>query len=299
MSTRFLAPAVAVLLVSAAVSYAETPKITAGVDAYIGTSDIDGQRDFNDGIWAAGGPSNSMALPSTIYISSDFGNGLTAKASYGIGDMNQYKPNDVDRMPELYVSKQSGDFTVTAGKFWVPFAYQDWEWETKPGVMVKWAKGATNVTGAVVYNDNKQADDTNSYLRIGQSLGEGVDVGVSVASGKGWSFNSPHDTGYGLDYAISKNKFNLVGEALQATTGAGDFWYTMSKISYTGFDKVTPFIVWNSWNDESGFNGRWRSTTYGADIALCKYVSLQAGYAPTSVGERAWAQLHVTLEKGL
>jgi hypothetical protein len=298
MSTRILAPAVAVLLITAAVANAEAPKINAGIDAYIGTSDIDGQRDFNDGIWAAAGPANAMALPSTVYLTADFGNGLTAKASYGIGDMNQYKPNDLDRMPELYVSKQSGDFTVTAGKFWIPFAFQDWEWETKPGVMVRWAKGTTNVTGAVVYNDNNDSDSTNSYLRVGKTVADGVDLGVSVAGGKGWSYNCPHDAGYGLDYTISKKKFKLVGEAFQAT-GSGDFWCSMSKISYEGFNKVIPFIVYNAWNDASGFNGRWRSTTYGADIALSKGVSLQAAYAPTSAGSRVWAQLHVTLEKGL
>ncbi len=298
MSTRLLAPAVAALLITAAVANAEAPKITAGIDAYIGTSDIDGQRDFNDGIWAAAGPANAMALPSTVYLSADFGNGLTAKASYGIGDMNQYKPNDLDRMPELYVSKQSGDLTITAGKFWVPFAYQDWEWETKPGVMVKWAKGTANVTGAVVYNDNKDSDSTNSYLRVGATLAEGVDAGLSVAAGKGWSFNSPHDVGYGVDYSVSKNKFKLVGEALKAT-GEGDFWYTMSKLSYEGFEKVSPFVACYAWNDDTGFNGRWRSTVYGADVAVTKGVSLQAAFSPTSAGSRVWAQLHVTLEKGL
>lgn len=143
-------------------------------------------------------------------------------------------------MPEPYLSKQSGDYTVTAGKFWIPFAHQDWEWETKPGVMVEWAKGVTNVTGAVVYNDNKVSDSANSYLRVGSTLAEGIDVGGSVSAGKGWPYNSRHDSGYGLDYTISKMKFKLVGEAFQAT-GGGDFWCSMSKISYEGFNKVTPF----------------------------------------------------------
>jgi hypothetical protein len=123
--------------------------LSIGVDAYSGISNLTGYKRYSDGFWAAGaGP----AYPSIAYLKWQESNGATAKFAYGTGDLYRGRNSIVTQPVEAWYQRPLGKFSLTAGKFWVPFALQEWQYETKWGVQLQRTFGSTNVTGSVNYD---------------------------------------------------------------------------------------------------------------------------------------------------
>lgn len=291
MKTKFIALACSALLFSA-LCQAQTPKLTAGLTGWFGASDLPHNAWFNDGIWSGIGPTNC----STVWLKADAPD-YTAYASYGIGDQLQHNEHAIDRMQELWVQVNRNDISLRVGKVRVPLAIKDWEVESKTGAELMWKTGNTSADLAVTYNETYKT--SNTYLRVAQKLSEKAEVALSLAGGKGLSYDGKNDKSVGADANIAHGNLAYQGEFLK-NSGGGDFWYAYSKISYTGMKKVTPFYANYGWGDQSGtYLDHYRAAVYGVDVQVAKNVVVQGAYTHDSYGHNNWIQVYLDLSSAL
>ena len=279
---------------TAAVGQKGTPTLPLkfGVDLYAGASSLKSQGRFRDGFWAGSGP----AFPSVAYLNWDNGKGSAAKLSIGAGKMYTASDSALDQPVEAWYQMPAGNLSLTVGKFWVPFAAQEWQYETKPGVMVQWAKGASSLSASANYN--RQTQGTNAYLRFGRSFGEDASVGVSLGAGKGLSYDSIHNRAVGLDGTYAWNGLRFNGEyVLLQRKSSERFHFGYAKLSYENLGKWTPFVARYTWKDKSDAFGEFDSTTFGLNYQLTSYLSVESAYAATSDKGVQWVQLHWAWER--
>jgi hypothetical protein len=263
-----------------------------GLDYYAGFSNIGGKRQFNDGFWAG----SATALPSTIYFNWENAHGSTARLSMGAGDMYLLASGSTLKQPvEAWWSQEMGNITTTIGKFWVPFAVQEWLYETKPGVMLEWANDAMDLTASFNYNENTRA--SNTYIRASRRFGEALNIGLSLAAGKGLSYNSVHDRAWGLDGSLGWQSWELTGEFMEALHSTGNFRFAYARLASHHFARWQPFIALYGWEDDTGTFGRFRSTVYGVNYQLTPEIGFEGAYAPTSDKRVWWFQMHFTWQR--
>ncbi len=263
------------------------PSLKIGVDLYWGVSDVSGYKSFTDYFWAA----HAIAVPSTVFLEWSDGKGSKAKIAHGIG--KYYTANDsiFDNPSELWFSVPMGAATATIGKFWVPFGIQEWQYETKPGIMFDWQSGPVQYTAAAVRNT--LTDTENVYARVGYSVDKDVTVGLSGAVGKGLSFGTSHDRGWAFDAVVHKNDFALYAEYVDLKNPAGQqYQFSFGKLAYEGFGKLVPWIAYYDITDDAGEFGVFQSAVGALDYQLTEYLSLRAAYADTSEGNHVWGQVH-------
>ncbi len=263
-----------------------------GLDLYTGRSNLPGQRQFSDGFWIGYGP----AYPSNAYLRWVTGKGAEAKVSIGTGDLYR-GPNSLVRQPnEAWYQKPLGNAKITLGKYYVPFALQEWQYESKWGGMIQSSFGATDVSASLNYD--RTTDRPNFYSRLGHNLGPNLNVGVSLGVGRGISFGTPQDKAFGLDLTAKWRGFQFISEAVDIRRRSADrFGFIFGKLSYENLGKWKPFLSRDTWNDRSGNYGSFHSTTAGLDVQLSSTLAVQAAYAHTSQPSRqniSWIQLHWT-----
>ncbi len=286
----FSALAVATLTIPVLASDAPAPGTTFGLDLYQGRSDLNDYKNYNDGMWAGIAP----LFPSNVYIKWTTEDGVTAKAALGTGDLHNDKKYVLDRFPELWLSKEINGITWTLGKTWVPFAIGEWEWESKPGAKADWSKDALSVSAAATYNEPMKAG--NYYMRLGYALSPEVSVGVSGASGKGWTFNTVHDSGYGLDATATYQGVKALAEYVKATHKSGDFEFQFAKLIWDRDAKLKPYVAAYRFDDKSAAF-RYRGSVVGLDYKLHEFAAIESGYTWHNSGNNYWVQLHLTWEK--
>lgn len=271
------------------------PIAVLGIDAYLGTSDMAGSHRLTDGMWAGCG----TFYPSIAYLQWNSPNGSTSRVSFGIGDLYTDSENDLDQPVEAYWQTPMGNTTLTFGKFWVPFAQQEWLYESKPGVMAQWERGRMSLVAAANYDVD--FNTPKLYARGGYSLTEGIDIGLSYALGEGFCSDSIHNRGFALDTTIGFAGLRFYGEYnyFDADEPGNTFNYISGKLYYEGLGKITPFVGRFSWNDRSDAFGEFRSTVYGVTYQVSPTLSLEGAIADTTDGDVTWLQMRWNWEKSI
>jgi hypothetical protein len=265
-----------------------------GLDYYAGRSNLAGQRRFSDGFWIGSGP----AYPANAYLRWETGNGAEAKFSYGTGSLYR-GPNSVVTQPneawyQTPLGNTKSNTKVTLGKFYVPFALQEWQYESKWGGMVQTSWGKTDLSASL--NADRLTDNPNLYTRLGHNLSENINVGVSLGLGRGISFGTPQNKAFGVDLTANWRKFSLISEYVDIRRRAADrFSFGFAKLSYEA-GKWRPFVSRHSWNDRSGNYGSFRSSTAGVDFQVSPQVVLQAAVSHNPGQNVKWLQIHWTPE---
>lgn len=260
----------------------------AGVDLYYGTSNLRGQRRFRDGFWIGYGP----AYPSVVYARYANEGGATAKLALGVGKLYGSAVPSVHQPVEAWYQKPVGKFNVTAGKFYVPFELQEWQYETKWGVMLQRSQGSYDFSGSLNYNFN--VDNPNAYFRVARRFGSTATVGLSLGAGRGLSFDSSHNKALGLDATLNYRGFQLISSYMGLRSGSSvdDFDFGFAKLSYTGLGRFTPFVSRHRWMDDSGELDSFRSTTLGLTYQLTRRIAIDSAYSAIPNKRVLWSQVH-------
>jgi hypothetical protein len=266
---------------------ARTRPFKLGIDAFTGRSNIDDYRRYSDNMWAGYGP----FVPSVAYVQWQNQRGAAAKLSLGLGSLFNSPDDEFYQPAEAWYQHPVGKMNVTVGKFWVPLAIQEWELESKPGVMLQWSSGNYGLSVAATHN--RFTDRGNSYLRATRSFGKNATVGLSLTGGEGTTFNSGHDRGAGLDAILAYRKWRFYSEYLEFREGSGGrFHFDFVKLSYESLGKWTPYVARYKWFDDTGFQGKFDSAVAGLNYQLTPYLALEGAYADTPGKGLWWGQLH-------
>ncbi|BDI31906.1 hypothetical protein CCAX7_39570 [Capsulimonas corticalis] len=272
----------------------KSPPLKIGIDAYLGLSDQQGNRTLYDGAWIGFG----SAYPSVVYGRWDPSDSETVKASISIGKLYRAQNRIIDQPVEAYYQKRLGRSSITVGKYYVPFGVQEWEYETRPGVMYQYDDGANTVAASVNYNDNRRT--TNGYLRVGRKFSERLTFGLSAGTGAGFSFGTDHNSGFGADATVTFNAWQLVSEYNDYRTPDNlHFRFAHGKLFYNAWGPWKPYIGVYSWSDEAKEEGDFRSTVVGVGRQVTPWAYLDGGYSSTSVAHVAWVEAHITWEAGV
>ena len=278
-------------------SEADETGVFVGADLYYGASNLPGLRRFRDGFWVAG---SGLAYPANVYLRANQKNGAQAKLAISLGEIYNGSTG-FDQPVEAWWKQplKSGDGaknSVTLGKFYVPFALQEWEYETKWGALYEGEWNATTLGAALVYNRN--VDRTNGYARLGHNFGEHLNVGVSLAAGRGLTYDAVQDKAIGLDLTFSAGDWELLGEYMGARGSAAQrFRFGWARLNYNKWQRFKPFAARYDYKDTVGALGNFRSYSAGAGYALRPDIHLEGGYA-IATGKNIWfAQIHWTPER--
>ncbi len=276
---------------------AEPTGIFAGADLYYGFGNLPGFRHFRDGFWAAG---SSLAYPSHVYVRSNTKSGAQAKLAISLGEIYNGSTS-FDQPIEAWwkqplKSNNSTKSSVTLGKFYVPFALQEWEYETKWGALYEGEWNATTLGAAMVYNRN--VDHANGYARVGHNFGERLNVGISLATGSGLMYDTVHDKAIGVDLTGSAGDWEVLAEYMGARgTAAQRFRFGWARLNYNKWQRFKPFAARYDYKDTTGAFGTYRSYVAGASYALRPDLQVEGGYA-VATGKNIWfAQIHWTPER--
>ncbi len=262
--------------------------LKVGVDSYTGLSTKSGLSRLSDGMWAGSGTS----IPSVAFAEWSGGRGVSARLALGMGRMFTGSAPMMDQPAEAWIQSTSGRCAFTVGKYWIPFGGQEWQYESKPGIMAAWTTGAYVATLSV--NANTHTHQPNTYLRISRDLGRQSAVGLTFGLGRGLTYDTTHDRAWGVDAASTYKGFRFTGEYVGASRRASDgFGFLFGKVQCETLGIWKPYVSTYMWNDRSGALGRYRSTVYGLCCQLTPTLSVETATAATSQRRVNWLQLHV------
>jgi hypothetical protein len=262
-----------------------------GMDYYNGISSVPGRSRFSDGLWAG----SSLAAPSVGYARWEDARGNAMRVSLGIGGMYTGGGRTLNQPVEAYWQKTTGQASVTVGKYWLRFGSQEWEYESRPGVMLQWSGGPHTL--AISTNYNTTTHRMNAYARGGRAFGQTASLGVSVGGGKGLTYDTLHDAMWGLDGMAAYHGWRLTGEYVGALRGSQGFQFTTAKLAYERLGVWRPYVGIYSWDDHSGALGAFSSTVYGLQYQLTGATALDLALAPTSAKRTYWLQIHTAWER--
>ncbi len=260
-----------------------------GADLYYGISNaIEGRSHFNDGIWAGYG----SVYPSLISFNwhADEAHGL--RVSLGVGDLFTASGTPLKQPVEaFYQFPVAGGGTITAGKFYVPFGVQEWEYESKYGAMFQSAHGATSFTGSLNYNFRRNVP--NIYLRIGRQFTPRTTVGVSTGGGRGVFSDSSHALAFGIDLAHEFGGVQFSSEYNFADGASGSFQYVSGKLTFTKTGRFTPYLGAYYWHDTTQELGNFSSLGGGLGYKMNRYLTVEGGYSRGNSRNVFWLQSHI------
>lgn len=264
--------------------------LSIGGDLYLGRSNLEGFKRLRDGFWAAGaGP----AYPSVLQLRLAMHNRSEAKIAFGLGNLYRDDASTLHQPHEAWYRTPVRGANLTVGKYYMPFALQEWQYETKWGVMLEGEHGATTLAASANYNQN--TDSPNAYLRVGRNFGEKLNVGLSLGAGKGLSYDSIYNKALGLDATANWKGWNLYSEYMAMRHNSKErFNFGWLKLGYDRLGKFKPFIAHWQWHDTTGIFGNFRSTGIGASYNIWPQLALEGGLAHTSTQNVKWIQLHWT-----
>ncbi len=269
---------------------APVPGIHAGLDLYCGISSRPGLRRFADQLWAG----NQIYTPSVGYLRWEDGQKTSARISVGVGDAARGS-NALYKQPvEAWVKQQVGTGNVTVGRFFTPFGQQEWQYETREGV--QWESNAF----LLAVQNNTITRRTNAYFRAPLLAKEDTQLGVSLATGKGFSFSSSFDQGVGVDATLTRGAFKLRSE-IDRFSGPqkARFEFAFGSVSYQRLPSgIEPFVSYYHWRDTSAAQdlGSYHTLIGGVTAPIGPNLSLEAATAREGSRQNTWLQLHFTWE---
>lgn len=275
-----------------------SPPWSVGIDYYWGVTGQGSERTrFRDGFWAGSG----IAFPSNAALQWQGQRGQKFRLALGLGDLHNGQAALLHQPLEAYFQMPVRSSTLTVGKFFVPFGVQEWEYESKTGVMLQKSTPRWDHALAATYNSSTKR--SNYYMRHAFKSGESTSVGVSLAKGEGWTYNSSHRSGWGGDVSHSFGKWQGLAEFLKCHGDSGDMDFAFVKLTYTGGKRLTPYVGFYRWSDEAEELGDFRSAVVGATYQLTRLLSVEGGYADTMSADtsdkgRWWLQLRLQWNSG-
>lgn len=262
-----------------------------GLDLYGGRSTLPGLRRFSDGLWVGAG----AVYPSAIVARWQNPKEQQAKLAIGVGSLYRNSDTVLNQPHEAWFQTPQGKNVLTVGKYYVPFAIQEWEYETKWGAMLQSSRGKTDLTASVNYDDIVRRP--NLYTRAGYNFSERLSAGVSAGFGRGISFGTSQNRALGLDLTAKWRKVQFLSEYVDIRRRSSDrFSFLFGKISLENTGRFTPYLSRHTWSDRSENFGGFNTTTLGLTFQATPSLVLETAYAHTSQGNRSWLQLHWTPE---
>ena len=266
-----------------------------GAELFYGTSNLPSAHRFRDGFWLGSG----AYFPSNIYALYTAKNGTSAKVAVSLGKFYNGSVPGFDQPIEAYVSRPLGKTTFTAGKFYVPFELQEWEYETEYGFQAARDLGKRgSVIAALTYN--RRRDTPNAYLRYARSFGPAT-LGLSLGGGRGFSFDTDHDRGAALDFTLEKKRLRLESAALlaQKKGSSSQFSFAFARLNYQLDAKTKVYLARHSWSDRLDQQGNGHFSTLGAVYRLNKNLALEGAVSRSGELKRniIWIELHYTAQR--
>lgn len=264
-----------------------------GTAFFGGFSNVPGSRAYSDRFWISGA---FTAHPSTVYLRGFDGQGQEARLSLGVGRNYNGSASTLNQPVEAWYARPVGKSKLKVGKFWVPFALEEWEAETKWGIQLSQQQGTIGLTGSLNFDSNQNA--LNGYFRANRDFGKALNVGLSLAAGKGINSGAVQDKGIGLDAVYTQSGWQIATENLIFTRNAGErFNFNFVQLSYLKMGRLKPFAGKFYWRDQTGRFGSFHSTSVGALYQLTPELALRGGVAATPGRTARWLELHVRIER--
>src|SRR5579884_3194160 len=254
---------------------------------YFGLTNINGPTARNtDGAWAGAG----FALPSTLSLDWSHREDQAVHVAVGIGDLYTGRGTPLHEPVEAYYSFHGAGGEFTAGKFYVPFASQEWEYEPKYGLMYRQAHGRMDYTTSLQYDQGRRTP--NAYLRVGRRVGPQSTLGVSVGLGRGLTYSTSHTMAYGLDFSQEWSGLQLSAEYDFVAGSSQPFQFVYGKLALTKLGNWQPFVGAYYWHDSTGELGHSSSALVGLGYRLTPQLGLETGYARANGRNVFWLQSH-------
>lgn len=266
---------------------------TSGLDIFGGLSNIPGIRRARDKYFAG----SSASIPSLGYLQWQNAKSQTARVAVGLGPLYNGSDSSIEQPAEAWFQQPAGQWKLTAGKFYTPFARQEWIYESKPGIMAAREWGATGFSTS--YNYNRRLKRGNAYGRLGRAFGPSkrVQIGISAAAGRGLAADTSFNRALGLDGELLWRKWRLDGEyTAMRNANAAHFRYLDIRITRNPEGRISPSLTYYRWRDSSDEFGSFRSLVPSVTFQLTPQLALDAAYALAQEKNLWWLQLHYTVE---
>jgi hypothetical protein len=262
--------------------------VKLGLVYYSGLTNYSGQdRRSTDGVWAGA----QTCYPSNVSLNWSRGESAAARLSIGIGDTYAGPHRAMEQPIEAWYQARVGGCQLTAGKYYTPFALQEWQWEPKYGMMLAGAAGQYSYSASFQYNT--RLDHPNLYLHAGRQLGAKTTVGVSGAVGRGLSYDSSHDVALAADLTHEFAAARWVSEYVFADGPNGPFHFVFGKLTWTELGRWAPYLGLYYWHDAAGELGNFKSAVGGAAYRVTPLLSLEPNFARTGDRSVYWIQAHL------
>lgn len=267
-----------------------SPAFTVGGELFFGVGNVTGAKArSSDGIWAGTGG----AYPSNLSLNWKGGESHTLRLSIGVGDLYTARFASLRQPVEaFYQAPGRGGSNFTVGKFYVPFASQEWEYEPKWGGMAQGVAGRIGYAASVNYNNLR--NNANAYLRLGRQWNTGTTLGLSMGAGRGLFSGTSHDTALGVDLTQELKGVRLNSEYNLAASPQGTFQFAFGKLTFTRMGRIEPYIAAYYAGDQANELSNFRSVLGGVNYHITRAMALEGGYARANRRNVFWLQSHVT-----
>jgi hypothetical protein len=257
-----------------------------GMESYFGFTNITGvHRRSTDGLWAG----NSGAYPSTLSLNWHSGETRAFRIAIGIGDMYLGRNTPLHQPVEAYYQFPAGKhYHITLGKFYTPFAAQEWQYESKYGVMMNSTIKGVNYSLALQYDEVTKKP--NAYLRLGRQLNARTTAGLSFGVGKGLTYGTSHTWGFAIDLAHDLGFADFNTECDFCGASSGLFQFLFGKLTLKNLGNWSPYLAAYYWHDTARELGNFHSAVVGIDFHISSYLTLGAAYARANSRDVFWVQ---------
>ncbi|MBM3495388.1 MAG: hypothetical protein FJX72_13860 [Armatimonadetes bacterium] len=254
----------------------------AGADIFFGLSNLGGPvKRITDRQWAA----VETSEPSCVHLDWAGAAGDDVRLSLGVGDAYTGRDRTTKQPVECWWRRPVGSGAITFGKHYVPFAQQEWEYETRWGAMAEADLAGAALSLSATHNPDTSA--LNATIRVAREMAEGFEVGLSVGAGRGWCYSTSHSSGYALDAVAELGPVTLTTEALIADGPNGRYTFAFGKAMTEARPGWRPYLGAYYGHDTADEMGELRSAVIGMEIDAGPNLMLDPGYGRAS-GRHVW-----------
>jgi hypothetical protein len=258
-----------------------------GANLYYGVSNLGGvDRRNTDGPWASG---FGFSAPSSLSVDWSANPDQALHVAIGVGDLYNARGARLRQPVEAFYQFRAGSANqVRAGKFYVPFSAQEWDYEAKPGLMLTHSRGAGTYMASVFFNTD--TNTPNAYFRAGRHFGDSTEAGLSLGLGRGLMYGSPHGVAAAADVTHHAGSVTLSSEYIAALERGRPFQFLFAKAQLTGAGPWMPYIGGYYWHDAGSAFGRFSSAVAGVGYRLTPGFVIQSGYSRANGRHVYWLQ---------